>query len=97
MRNSYPWLYDAETFKTELNKGLEETKKLPVVIFQKIKTIGASSNWPDTTTEDVSVYEKKNATRNKYMQEFLETHHYREAWGNRVFSIYVPEQSTPAN
>ncbi len=52
MRNSYPWLYEAETFKTELYKGWEETKVLPVIIMQKIKTIGASSNWPDPTTED---------------------------------------------
>jgi hypothetical protein len=89
MRNSYPWLYDAETFKTELYKGLDKTKTLPVVVMQKIKTIGASSNWPDPTTEDVSVYEKKNAIRNKYMNEFLQSNNYKEVWGNNVFSIFV--------
>lgn len=92
MRNSYPWLYDAETFRTELNKGLEETKQLPVVVMQKIKTIGASSNWPDPTQEDVKEYERKNAVRNQYMNEFLTNHSYREVWSNSVFALYVPAQ-----
>jgi hypothetical protein len=91
MRNSYPWLYDAETFKTELYKGLDETKTLPVVVMQKIKTIGASSNWPDPATEDVSVYEKKNEKRNSYMNEFLQNNNYKEVWSNNVFRIFVPK------
>jgi hypothetical protein len=90
MRNSYPWLYDAETFKTELYKGFEETKVLPVIIMQKIKTIGASSNWPDPSHEDVTTYEKKNEKRDSYMNEFLQSNHYKEVWSNNVFRIFVP-------
>jgi Dolichyl-phosphate-mannose-protein mannosyltransferase len=91
MRNSYPWLYEAETFKAELYKGLEETKVLPVVIMQKIKTIGGSSNWPDPSPEDVSIYEKRNEKRNAYMNEFMEANHYKEVWSNNVFRIFVPQ------
>ncbi|HEY6502828.1 MAG TPA: hypothetical protein VIZ28_02525 [Chitinophagaceae bacterium] len=91
MRNSYPWLYEAETFKTELYKGLEETKTLPVVIMQKMKTTGTSSNWPDATTEDVSVYEKNNEKRDAYMNEFMQQNNYKEVWSNNVFRIFVPQ------
>ena len=91
MRNSYPWLYEAETFKTELYKCFEETKVLPVVIMQKIKTIGGSSNWPDPSPEDVSVYEKKNEKRDTYMNEFMQAHNYKEVWSNNVFRIFVPQ------
>ncbi|MDP4260901.1 MAG: glycosyltransferase family 39 protein [Bacteroidota bacterium] len=91
MRNSYPWLYNAETFKAELYKSLEETKTLPVVIMQKIKTIGDSSNWPDSSPEDTSSYEKKNEKRNNYMNEFLQANHYREVWNNTIFRIWVPQ------
>jgi hypothetical protein len=91
MRNSYPWLYEAETFKTELYRSYEETKILPVVIMQRMKTIGASSNWPDPSPEDVSVYEKKNEKRDTYMNEFMEAHNYREVWSNNVFRILVPQ------
>lgn len=90
MRNSYPWLYEAETFKTELYKGLEETKVLPVVIMQKIKTTGLSSNWPDPTPEDLSDYLKKNEKRDGYMNEFLQNNNYREVWSNHVFRIFLP-------
>jgi len=91
MRNSYPWLYEAETFKTELYKSFEETKVLPVVIMQKMKTIGGSSNWPDPSPEDVSVYEKKNVKRNEYMNEFMQANNYKEVWSNNVFRIFVPQ------
>jgi hypothetical protein len=91
MRNSYPWLYDAETFRTELYKGFDEAKTLPVVIMQKIKTIGNSSNWPDPSSEDTSSYEKKNEKRNAYMNEFLQAYNYREVWSNDVFRIFIPQ------
>lgn len=91
MRNSYPWLYEAETFKVELYKGFEETKVLPVVIMQKMKTIGASSNWPDPSPEDVSIYEKKNEKRDRYMNEFMQANNYKEVWSNNVFRIFVPQ------
>lgn len=90
MRNSYPWLYDAKTFRTELYKGVEETKTLPVIIRQKIKTIGASSNWPDPSPEDLSEYEQKNAERDRYLEEFLASNQYRQAWSSEYFSIFVP-------
>jgi hypothetical protein len=94
MRNSLPWFYDAETFKTELYKGLEETKVLPVVVMQKIKFAGVSSNWPDPTPspEDVETYNRKNEPRNAYMKEFLQTENYREVWSNYAFKILVPPQ-----
>jgi hypothetical protein len=91
MRNSYPWLYEAETFKAELYKSFEETKVLPVVIMQKMKTIGASSNWPDPSPEDVTTYEKKNEKRDMYMNEFMQANHYKEVWSNNVFRIFVPQ------
>jgi hypothetical protein len=90
MRSSYPWLYEAETFKAQLDEGLQETKTLPVVIVQKIKTIGASSNWPDSTSEDLSVYQNKNAKRDAYMNEFLQAHQYEEVWDSRYFKLFVP-------
>ena len=97
MRNSYPWLYDAETFKTELYKGFDETKTLPVVIMQKIKTIGGSSNWPDPSSEDMGSWEQKNAKRDSYMNEFLQANNYKEVWSNAVFRIFVPPVQTPVS
>jgi hypothetical protein len=90
MRNSYPWLYEAETFKTGLNNGFEETKILPVVIMQKMKTTGMSSNWPDPSPEDPTPYEKGNQKRNAYMNEFLQSNNYTEVWSNNVFRIFIP-------
>lgn len=93
MRNSLPWFYDAETFNTEIYKGLEETKVLPVVVMQKIKLGGVSSNWPDSppSQEDIDIYNKGNEKRNAYMHQFLEKHNYREVWSNYVFKILIPQ------
>jgi hypothetical protein len=92
MRNSYPWLYEAKVFKEELNKGLVEAGTLPIVIMQKVKTIGNMSNWPDSSHVYNADWEKKNEERNGYMNDFLESNSYHEVWSNEIFRIFLPPQ-----
>jgi len=90
IRSAYPWLYESEIFKSELDRAKQKTGTLPVVVIQTIQTIGDGSGWPEKTlTTDYSQWDL-NQGRNKYMNEFLEENHYREVWTNKYFKILIP-------
>jgi hypothetical protein len=90
IRSPYPWLYETEVFKKELDAAVREKKGLPVVVMQTIQTIGDGSKWPEETLE--SDYSKWNINqgRNKYLDDFLSVNHYKEVWTNHYFKIFVP-------
>jgi hypothetical protein len=69
---------------------VREKKGLPVVITQTIQTIGDGSKWPEETLE--SDYSKWiiNQGRNKYLDDFLTSNHYKEVWTNHYFKIFIP-------
>jgi hypothetical protein len=93
LHSPYPWLYEAEIFKSELALARVEKKNLPIVVMQKIKTIGDGSKWPEQTLPtDYSQWDE-NQGRNKYMNEFLTENNYIEVWTNGFFKILVPNQN----
>lgn len=95
VRNSMPWFYDAGIFKTELDSAVLRTKILPVVIVQKMKTVGNAGNWPEEPVFYDSTWHKKNEPRDKFLNEFLQQYQYKEVWNNKVFKIMVPPAKEP--
>ncbi len=93
IRNPWPWLYESTVFKDELYGALAETKTLPVIIVQKIKTIGSGSAWPEKLAEDSSEWEKMNQHRDAVLTGFLNENHYTEAWENNFFKILIPAKA----
>jgi hypothetical protein len=95
IRSSFPWLYETEIFKKELDRAKLEKKVLPVVIMQTIKTVDDGSKWPEETLKtDYSKWEM-NLGRNKYMNAFLADNNYKEVWSNQCFKIFIPVNSEP--
>ena len=90
IRNPWPWLYESPVFKTELYRSLDETKQLPVVIEQKIKTIGSGGAWPDKLAQDTVEWSRMNQVRNEILDAFLSNNHYTTAWESNYFRILVP-------
>lgn len=92
VRNAWPWLYEADVFKEELERAEKEKKSLPVVLVQKMITMGEGGYWPskdvvyDTDTWPV------NEERNAALNEFLERNNYNEVWENDYFKIYTTER-----
>lgn len=93
--NSWPYLYQKDVFKAELDKAYQKTGILPVVVRQTIKTTGSGSDWPTTPLKYDPEWEERNKGRNAFLDEFLATHHYKEVWTNGVFKILVPETPNP--
>jgi Dolichyl-phosphate-mannose-protein mannosyltransferase len=93
IRSAYPWLYETEIFKNELDLAKIREKILPVVIMQTIQTIGDGSKWPEQTLQtDYSKWDV-NQGRNKFMNEFLKDNNYKEVWTNGFFRILIPNQN----
>jgi hypothetical protein len=93
IRSAYPWLYETEIFRNELDLAKHDKKVLPVVVMQTIKTIGDGSKWPEESLPtDYSKWDV-NQGRNKYMNDFLKTNNYKEVWSNHYFKIFVPTQT----
>jgi hypothetical protein len=85
MHNSWTKLYDRNVFRSELQKDIDEKKLLPVVVYQKIMTL--SNKWPDVTGDNKEW--DLNQPRNFNIKQFLDKYHYRIAWENTAFRIYV--------
>ena len=85
VRNSWPKLYDRHVFKTELEKAITEHKGLPVIIYQKVNTMG-SPEWPDLSSRDWDINQPRNAT----IKSFMVDNHYRMVWENTSFQIFIP-------
>jgi hypothetical protein len=89
LRSPYPWLYEAEFLNNELVYARKEKKNLPVVVMQKIKTIGDGSMWPEKTLPSDYFTWEENLGRNKYMNEFLARNNYKEVWSDPYFKILI--------
>jgi hypothetical protein len=90
IHNAYPWLYAAPVFKKELDDAVARTKELPVIIEQKIKTIGDGSDWPQTPLRIDEEWQKINEPRNNIFNEFLANNNYKEVWSSDIFRILIP-------
>ncbi len=95
LRNSWPWLYQPDVFKAQLEKSETEIKPLPVVIFQIIRTNGSvGGRWPDYSLKETTLNWNLSKTRNEILNDFLSAHHYREVWSNQAFKILIPDKTT---
>lgn len=100
-RNPMPWYYVSSAFKEQLDKAVEDTKILPVVIVQKIKTTANDEKgWPDLWPTDSVFHEPDRDMRTirqkEYMNEFLVKYNYKVGWENDLFKIMVTD-STPVS
>ncbi len=96
-RNSMPWYYVSGAFKTQLYKAVEDTKVLPVVIVQKIKTTpNDHGDWPDAWPSDPIFHKPETDLRTirqqELMDEFLIKYGYQSAWENDLFRIMVTDK-----
>ena len=94
--NSMPWYYVSSVFKTQLDKAVEDTKTLPVVIVQKIKTTpNDHHDWPDDWPSDPIFHKPETDFRTirqqGYLDEFLNKYGYRAAWENDLFKIMTTD------
>ena len=94
--NPMPWYYVSGAFKSQLYKAVEETKVLPVVIVQKIKTTpNDHAAWPDLWPTDSIFYKPDTDIRTirqkQYMDEFLAKYNYKVGWENALFKIMVTD------
>lgn len=93
IKNSWPWLYQPEVFKRELDKAAIERKELPVVVTQIVKTMGDGGNWPYNPYPENSQTWKVNEERNNSLNEFLAVNSYREVWANKCFRIFIVDKN----
>jgi hypothetical protein len=90
MYNSWPGEYLQDAFQNKLKESLQDRKKLPVVIKQKLNTL--NSKWPDNVNEIYSE-NKENLPRNLCINIFLRNYHYRKVWENVAFEIFLPGEA----
>jgi len=90
IRNSWPYLYMSGVFLSELNSAYERTGIAPVVVIQRVNTIGDASDWSSAHLPVDPEWDRKNQQRDIYLGEFLSKHHYTEVWKNEIFRIMVP-------
>lgn len=94
--NPMPWYYVSSVFKTQLDKAVEDTKTLPVVIVQKIKTTpNDHRDWPDAWPSD-PIFRKpetdiRTIRQQAYLDEFLNKYGYHTAWENDLFKIMITD------
>jgi hypothetical protein len=90
-RNPWPWLYQSNTFKKELEIAAGNNKHLPVIVMQTALTLGNGKNWP--VKERTQDYLKLpiNLDRNEILEDFINEHKYREVWSNDYFKILIPD------
>ncbi|MBL7743349.1 MAG: glycosyltransferase family 39 protein [Chitinophagaceae bacterium] len=96
MKNPWPYLYEPEIFRSELELARSKNDRLPVVIFQKIKTMGSGSDWPSESSMHDEEWQRRNKNRNSYINDFLQKNNYKEVWSNLIFKIYIPQPMNPA-
>jgi hypothetical protein len=86
--NSWPWTFYPEIFKDVINKSVKDIPYLPVVILQKVNTLG--TNWPDNPIYTKTENEKE---RGIVFTNFLNKYGYKKVWGNVAFDILLPGKS----
>lgn len=94
LRNPWPGYYYPQAFQNELQKAFATSTALPVIISQKLSTIG--SNWPQNKGLE---YERTNQDliRDSMMVQFLKNNNYQKVWENDAFEIQLPEREVLKN
>jgi hypothetical protein len=85
--NLWPWTLMPSNFNRRLEKAVV-SKLLPVVLREKFHPIGG--NWILSTSTNNNYYNKE---RMNLFEKFLIENNYQVAWENKLFVIYVSEQS----
>lgn len=94
MNNPWPGAYYPKAFMCEFEKTRKNSKELPIVILQKIKTI--ASDWPQNSNTPV-LKTPSDCFRDSIMNHFLQINKYHKAWENRAFEILIPDNKNPKN
>jgi hypothetical protein len=92
-RNPWPWLYQSNTFKKELEIATGNNKQLPVIIMQTALTLGNGKNWPSKKITQDYLKLPINIDRNEILQDFINEHKYHQVWSNDYFKILIPEDA----
>lgn len=85
--NTWPWLYLPEQFEKKLKESSNKYAKLPVVIKQKVNTLG--SDWPKNSDME---YKRTppEIVRDSIFNQFLTEKNYIKKWESSAFEIYLP-------
>jgi hypothetical protein len=89
-RNPWPWLYQSNTLKKELEVASANNTRLPVIIMQTVLTLGNGKDWPATKIPQDYSKLPINYDRNEVMEDFIKIHKYHEVWSNGYFKILLP-------
>jgi hypothetical protein len=89
-RNPWPWLYQSNTFKKELEIAVGNNKQLPVIVMQTALTLGNGKNWPVKKITQDYLKLPINIDRNEILEDFINEHKYHEVWSNDYFKILIP-------
>jgi len=89
-RNPWPWLYQSNTLKKELEVASANNTRLPVIIMQTVLTLGNGKDWPATKIPQDYSKLPINYDRNEVMEDFIKIHKYQEVWSNGYFKILLP-------
>jgi len=90
VRNPCIWYYTSGLFKNELDKAQSNSQLLPVVVRQKINTIGSGSGWPEILPPGDYLQIPRNQKKNQYFNEFLSRYSYTKVWSSPYFEILIP-------
>jgi hypothetical protein len=90
-RNPWPWLYQSNTFKKELDIAVSNNNTLPVIVMQTALTLGNGKNWPVKKLTQNYLTLPINIDRNEILQDFINEHKYHEVWSNDYFKILIPD------
>jgi hypothetical protein len=91
-RNPWPWLYQSNTFKKELDIAVSNNRQLPVIVMQTALTLGNGKNWPVKKITQDYLKLPINVDRNEILQDFINEHKYHAVWSNDYFKILIPEK-----
>jgi hypothetical protein len=94
LRNPWPGYYFPQAFQNELKTAYSNSTELPVIVTQKLSTIG--SNWPQNKGLE---YKRTNQDliRDSMMVQFLKNNNYKKVWENDAFEIQLPEREVLKN
>jgi len=91
--NSWPFIYDHNSFRKKIKKAESKVDKLPVVVQQKFSTIFEFSepkeDYMSENTQN-TLFHNNNLTA--VMNDFLQRNNYEVIWSNEYFNIYKPRK-----
>jgi hypothetical protein len=89
LSNPFPGTYGTDLFRKDLDESLDRHNFLPLIVRQKIHTIGLGSKWPTEIVEDKQI-KQDELGKDAVLDSFLVKHAYTEVWSNQSFSILQP-------